>query len=75
MAPVPTSEMLDELAVECMDLQVAMAEDATNKTKHADLIRKMIDRVTSTNKFLPIGEFEEGETSTLLDRHLLNPNL
>lgn len=63
MAPVPTSDMLDELAVECMDLQVAMAEDATNTTRNADLIRKMIDRITSTNKFQPIPEFEEGKTS------------
>lgn len=60
MAPVPTSDMLDELAVECMDLQVAMAEEP-NKTRHVDLIRKMIDRMTTTNKFQPIPEFEEGK--------------
>lgn len=60
MAPVPISEMLDELAVECMDLQVALAEEP-NKTKHVDLIRKQIDKIISKEKFLPIPEFEEGE--------------
>lgn len=59
MAPVQMSDMLDELAVECMDLQVAMSEEP-NKTRHVDLIRKMIDRMTTTNKFQPIPEFEEG---------------
>lgn len=60
MAPIPNNEMLDELAVECMDLQVALAEE-TNKSKHKDLIRKMIDKIASSNKFQAIPEFEEGK--------------
>lgn len=60
MAPVPTAEMLDELAVECMDLQVAIAEDP-NKSKHKELIRKMIDRITTSNKFQAVPEFEDGK--------------
>ena len=60
MAPIPNIEMLDELAVECMDLQVALAEEP-NKNKHKDLIRKMIDKIISSNKFQSIPEFEEGK--------------
>jgi hypothetical protein len=58
MAPISNSEMLDELAVECMDLQVAMAEEP-NKAKHPDLIRKTI--ASCSNKFSPIPDFDEGE--------------
>lgn len=60
MAPIPNNEMLDELAVECMDLQVALAEEP-NKTKHKDLISKVIDRIVTSNKFEPIPDFEEGK--------------
>lgn len=59
MAPIPNIEMLDELAVECMDLQVALTEEP-NKPKHKDLIRKVIDKIVISNKFQPIPEFEEG---------------
>lgn len=60
MAPIPSNEMLDELAVECMDLQVALAEEP-NKAKHKDFIRKMIDRIVSGKKFQPIPEFDDGK--------------
>lgn len=58
MAPISNAEMLDELAVECMDLQVALAEES-NKSKHKDLIRKTIDKIV--NKFQSIPEFEDGK--------------
>lgn len=60
MAPTPNTEMLDELAVECMDLQVALAEEP-NKSKHKELIRKMIDKIISNNKFQSIPEFDDGK--------------
>lgn len=60
MAPISNSEMLDELAVECMDLQVALAEEA-NKSKHKSLIRKTIDKIISGNKFQSIPEFDDGK--------------
>lgn len=61
MTPIPNSEMLDELAVECMDLQVALAEEP-NKAKHPDIIRKTIDKIITGNKFSSIPDFEEGKT-------------
>lgn len=51
--------MLDELAVVCMDLQVALAEES-NKANHAGIIRTSIDKIISGNKFTPIPDFEEG---------------
>lgn len=60
MAPISNAEMLDELAVECMDLQVALAEES-NKSKHKDLIRKTIEKIVSGNKFQSIPEFEDGK--------------
>lgn len=62
MAPIPNTEMLDELAVECMDLQVAMAEEP-DKSKHQAMVTRMISRIVGTNhpKFQPIPDFEEGK--------------
>lgn len=57
MAPISNNEMLDELAVECMDLQVALAE-VTNVSKKSDLIKKSIER--SIKRFKEIPEFDEG---------------
>lgn len=59
MSPVPQSEMLDELAVDVMDLQSQMA-DESNKTKHKQMIRKMIDKNFTSNKYQPVPEFEKG---------------
>lgn len=59
MAPVPMIEMLDELAVDVMDLQSQLAEES--KIKHKQLIRKMLDKVFMSNKYLPIPEFENGK--------------
>lgn len=61
MAPLSNLEMLDDLAVECMDLQVAIAEE-TNKSKHKDLIRKTIDKIVTGGKFQAIPEFEDGKS-------------
>jgi thiol-disulfide isomerase/thioredoxin len=58
MSPVAQSEMLDELAVDVMDLQSQMAEEG-NKNKHKTMIRKMIDRNCTANKYQPIPEFEK----------------
>lgn len=58
MAPIPNSEMLDDLAVSAMDLQVAMAEEP-NKSKHPELIRKTIEQ--NCKKFAAIPDFEEGK--------------
>jgi len=59
MSPVPQSEMLDELAVDVMDLQSQMA-DESNKSKHKQMIKKMIDKNFTGNKYQPIPEFEKG---------------
>jgi hypothetical protein len=59
MAPVPMNEMLDELAVDVMDLQTLLSEES--KIKHKQLIRKMLDKVFMSKKYLPIPEFEKGE--------------
>lgn len=59
MAPVPMNEMLDELAVDVMDLQSQMAEES--KTKHKQIIRKMLDKVFMSKKYLPVNEFESGK--------------
>ncbi|CRK90085.1 CLUMA_CG003803, isoform A [Clunio marinus] len=59
MASIKNEEMLDELAVECMDLQVAIAEE-TNRSKQKSLILKSIDIICSTNKFQSIPDFQEG---------------
>lgn len=61
MASFSNIEMLDELAVECMDLQVALAEEA-NKSKHQELIKTTIKKIVGGNKFPSIPEFEDGET-------------
>ena len=58
MAPIPNSETLDDLAVEIMDLQVALAGES-NKTKHVDLIRKSLNRTRT--KFQSVPEFEDGK--------------
>lgn len=58
MAPVPMSEMLDELAVDVMDLQSQLAEES--RSKHKQLIRKMLDKVFMSKKYSPIPEFENG---------------
>lgn len=65
MATYSNTEMLDELAVEVMDLQVAMSEES-NKTKHKELITKTIDKIISSNKFQPIPDFEDGMLLRLL---------
>lgn len=70
MAPVPTNEMLDDLAVEVMDLQVALAEE-TNKAKHPELIRKSI--VKNFNKFSSVPDFDEGTRECLTIRMNYNP--
>lgn len=57
MALISNNEMLDELAVECMDLQVALGE-VTNISRKKDLIKKSIEK--STKRFQRIPEFEEG---------------
>lgn len=57
------SDMLDELTVECMDLQVALSEE-TNKSVHKTLIKKMIDKIITSNKFQPIPDFEDGKLFT-----------
>jgi len=62
MSPVPQSEMLDELAVDVMDLQSQMA-DESNKSKHKQMIKKMIDKNFTSNKYQPIPEFEKGKLS------------
>lgn len=67
MAPIANNEMLDELAVACMDLQVALAEES-NKSKHKEIILKTIDKIVSGNKFQPIPEFEEGNGPIIVFR-------
>ncbi len=59
MARIPLSEMLDELAVDVMDLQTQIAEES--RTKHKQLIRKYLDKVYMNKKYLPIPEFENGK--------------
>lgn len=63
MAPVPMLEMLDELAVDVMDLQSQLAEEP--KIKHKQLIRKMLDKVFMSKKYQSIPEFEKGKKSFL----------
>lgn len=58
MAVYSNNEMLDELAVECMDLQVAIAEEP-NKAK--DLITRTINKIITSNKFEAIPDFEDGK--------------
>lgn len=65
MAPVAMSEMLDELAVDVMDLQSLLAEES--KTKHKQLIRKMLDKTFMSRKYLPIPEFENGKKELRLN--------
>jgi hypothetical protein len=60
MAPVPHGEMLDELAVDVMDLQSAMADEG-NKSKHKQMIRKMIDKNFTAQKYQAIPEFDGGK--------------
>lgn len=64
MAPIPISEMLDELAVDVMDLQSQLAEES--KSKHKQLIRKMLDKVFMSKKYLAVPEFEKGESKYLV---------
>lgn len=59
MALISNNEMLDELAVECMNLQVALVEE-TNKAKHPEIIQRTIDKIIIGNKFEKIPDFEEG---------------
>lgn len=59
MAPVPMSEMLDELAVDVMDLQSLIADKP--KTMHKQLIRKTLDKTFMNGKYLPVPEFEAGK--------------
>lgn len=60
MAPLQNNEMLDELAVECMDLQVLIVEEA-NKSKHKDLVKNTIDRIITGKRFQRIPDFEDGK--------------
>jgi hypothetical protein len=62
MAPIPNNEMLDELAVDCMDLQSEIASEP-DKNKHSDLIRKTLKKIIDSNKYDPLPEFEQGELS------------
>lgn len=64
MSPVPQSEMLDELAVDVMDLQSQMA-DESNKSKHKQMIKKMIDKNFTSKKYQPIPEFEKGKMTLI----------
>jgi hypothetical protein len=61
MAPIPNSEMLDELAVIVMDMQVELSEETIkgNVPAKKEIIRKMIE--TTAQKFSPIPEFDDGE--------------
>jgi hypothetical protein len=60
MAPsVPQNEMLDELAVDVMNVQCEMAEES-NKLKHQQLIRNLIDKNFTSKKYQSIPEFENG---------------
>lgn len=58
MAPIPMAELIDELAVDVMDLQTQLAEES--KVKHKEIIRKMLDKIYTNKKYLPIPEFEKG---------------
>lgn len=60
MALVPHNEMLDELAVDVMDLQSQIADEG-NKSKHNQMIRKMIDKNFNASKYQPIPEFDGGK--------------
>lgn len=63
MAPIPNNEMLDELAVDCMDLQSEIASES-DKNKHPDLIRNTLKKIIETSKYKPLPEFEQGELFT-----------
>jgi hypothetical protein len=71
MTPVPTSEMLDELAVDVMDLQSILVEES--KTKHKQLIRKYLDKIyTTKRKYSPVPEFEQGKDEEAHKNNLIN---
>lgn len=61
MTPVPQNEMLDELAVDVMDIQSQMA-DESNSSKHKSMIKKMIDKNFVNKKYQSIPEFDKGKT-------------
>lgn len=68
MATFTNTEMLDELAVECMDLQVAIGEEP-NKAKHKELITRTINKIITSNKFQPIPDFEDGKHFINITQH------
>lgn len=65
MAPVPHNEMLDELAVDVMDAQSQMADEG-NKSKHKQIIRKMIDKNQTLKKYQAVPEFETGKLDLII---------
>lgn len=64
MAPIPLVELIDELAVDVMDLQTKLSEES--KVKHKDIIRKMLDKIYTNKKYSPIPEFEKGKSFKII---------